>query len=51
MKAIKVIKGNREYIMHLGAIQVALEFADSYEVIEVEEGTELTLSTSIIETN
>jgi len=48
MKAIKVIKGNNEYIMHLGAITVALSFADSYEIVEVPDDTILDLSEEII---
>lgn len=48
MKAIKVIKGDKEYIMHLGAITLALEFADSYEIVDVPADTQLTLSTEII---
>ena len=50
-KVIKVIKGDKEYIMNVGAIPIAIEYADSWEIIEVDEDTELIDSLSIIETN
>jgi len=48
MKVAKVIKGDKEYIMHLGAITVAIDYADSWEIIEVEEDTQLSSSIEII---
>ena len=50
-KVIKVIKGDKEYILNIGAIPIAIEYADSYEIIEVEDNTEVSSSISIIETN
>jgi hypothetical protein len=47
-QAIKVIKEDKEYIMNVGAITVAIDYADSWEIIEVTEDTELSSSIEII---